>query len=219
MAFLEAILFPIVWVFRHVLEFLHSANDSYGLAIIGLSLFVAIISYPLTIYGRNIELKHKAIHDAMAPEIADIKSRLTGEERFNAIDAVYQNHRYHPIKSISTISGFAIQLPFLLSSLVLLVDYPPLVESSFFVIPDLSKPDNIIRIGAYAINILPILMSVITIIEAMIKPEMDTVSRRRFLFVSIGMFIIVYALPSAVVLYWATSNFWSLLRTLGRLKV
>ena len=214
MAFLETVLFPIIWLFRQIIDILYALSGNYGLAIIGLSLIVALATYPLAGYGRRAEMRHKSIIDAMTPEIDAAKASFKGEERFHAIDAIYQKHKYHPIHSISTISGFALQIPFLLSSLVLLISYPPLEGQSFLLIDDISKPDQLLSIAGLGINVLPLVMTVLALGEAMIKPEMDTGSRNRFFLVSLGLLVIVYPLPAAVVLYWTANNVWSFLRSL-----
>ena len=213
MDFLATVLSPLIWIFRHVLEAIHSLSGSYGWAIIGLSAVVAVAIYPLAVYGRNIELKNKAIVDAMAPQITEAKATLKGEARFHAIDAIYQEHGYHPIKSITSITGFALQIPFLLASLFLLIDYPPLRGQSFAFIEDLSKPDHLFDVVGWPLNILPILMSAITCIEAATKPELDAASSRRFMMIALGLLVLVYRLPSGVILYWTASNTWSLLRS------
>lgn len=215
---IKFVLYPIVWLFGLVFDGLVGLTGSYGLSVMLLSCFSAIISYPLVVYGRNAEARHKAVLDRMAPEIAVAKATLRGEERFHAIDKVYQSHGYHPIQGLAGVLGIAMQLPFLLASLVLLIDHPGLKGQSFLFINDLSAPDGLISLGGLTTNLLPFLMTGIALAEAAIKPELDRGSRIKFAIIAIALLALVFNLPSAVVLYWTTSNLISLVRTLLRLK-
>ena len=216
MDFVVTILYPIISLLEIVLELFKSITGSYGLAIILLSLFVSVITYPLSLYGQKVEVKVKNLHDEMDPRIKKIKEDFKGEKQFNEIEKVYKEYNYHPIYSVKSVAGFALQLPFLISCLLLLIDYTPLVGENFLFLTDISKPDSLISINSFSINVLPLLMASITLVETSIKPEMTSAGRNKFYFVTFGILILIYTLPSAVVLYWMTSNIISLLQTLRR---
>jgi len=216
MEFLETILFPLIYVLEVVLEVFQGLTGSYGIAIILLSVFVAIITYPLAIHALKIELRDKQLHQAMAPKLQYAKTNFKGERQFNEIEKIYKEHNYHPIKAVKSAAGFALQLPFLLSCMLLLWSFQPLAGQSFLFLTDLSQPDGIFSVGASTINILPLVMAAITLCETAIKPEMTPTGRVKFSFITVVILALIYTLPSAVVLYWTTSNTISLVRTLIR---
>ena len=216
MEILETILSPLIYVLEVVLEFFQGLSGSYGLAIILLSVFVAIITYPLAIRAQKIELKDKLQHQAMAPKLHYAKSNFKGERQFNEIEKIYKKHNYHPIKSVKSAAGFVLQLPFLLSCLFLLWDYQPLAGRSFLFLADLSQPDGIFLVGSTAINILPLVMVAITLCETAIKPELTLMGRVKFSIITMVILAMIYSLPSGVVLYWTSTNTISLARTFLR---
>ncbi len=217
---LEVLLYPIVVAMGFVFEMLHGALGSYGLAIIGTSAVVRLVMYPIIKASLRLEEKERRTQLAMAPAIASATATLSGRARFEAIDAIYQTHGYHPIKSLITLVPLLLQIPFLLGALHLFVDYPALVAAKFLIIDDLSKPDQLVRLGTLAINVLPIALAAIAVLDSALNRNATRQARWRFLVVTAVLLVLIYPLPAAVCLYWLTSNVWSLARTLvARAKV
>ena len=211
---LKTILWPLVAGLEVALELLYSLTASYGLAIICLSLLVSTVLLPVAAKAREMEAEDKKRLDLMAPKIAGIRAQYRGQERFERIDEVYQIHGYHPIKSTVSLLPLLIQLPFLLSALLLLSDYPPIQGQSFLFIPDLAAPDHLLGLGDLSANALPIALVAVTLAEAWVKKESTTQSRRRFLVIALVILVLIYPAPSAVCLYWFASTCFSLTRTL-----
>jgi YidC/Oxa1 family membrane protein insertase len=214
--FLETILSPLIFVLALVLGTLQDFTGSYGIAIILLSAFVAIVTYPLSVQAQRIELRDKQLHQQMASKLQYAKANFKGEQQFNEIEKSYIEHNYHPIKSVKSATGFAFQLPFLLSSLLLLWGFQPLAGQSFLFLADLSQPDAFLSLGASAINVLPLIMVAITLCETAIKPELTVAGRIKFSFITLTILVLIYTLPSAVVLFWTSNSTISLARTLIR---
>jgi len=208
--FLRQLLSPLIWVMSRVLELFYGVTGSYGLSIILLSLFMAIISYPIVRFGLKAEQRYKDKVNIMAPKLADIKSNYKGEKQFRRLDKLYKEHSYHPIHSIFSASGFMIQLPFLLASMLLFLDYPPMAGIGFGPVKNLMMPDHLLPVS---INLLPFIMSGIAIYDSYQKPDMPAADRRKFIFISIILCALVYPLPSAVIFYWICNNIWSVVLT------
>lgn len=214
MEVIETILFPIIFILRASLEVFFQAVGNYGVAIVFLAILVSIITWPLDKYAKKFELKYKRIHDAMAPKLKEAKKNFKGEQHFHEIERIYKEHNYHPIKSIASVTGFALQLPFLLSSLILLISHPPLEGSGFLFLSDLSRPDGLFQMGGVELNLLPPTMALITLIETAMKTDMSKEAKLKFRIITLGILALIYSLPSAVVLYWMMINVISLFRTL-----
>ena len=220
MAAIEALFYPIIALMTALLKVLHGLFGSYGLAIIGVSAVVRLVIYPITKAAGRLEERECRIQFEMAPELAAAKANHTGRERFDAIDAIYQKHGYHPIKSLASLMPLLLQIPFLLSALFLFMDYPPLVAESFLFIDDLSQPDRLLPLGgSLAINLLPIALTAIAVLDSVIKPGSTGQTRLRFMIVAVVLLVLIYQLPAAVCVYWLASNCWSILGSLySRLK-
>ena len=208
---LRNLLSPLIWIMTWVLEVFHSFTHSYGLSIVLLSLFMAIISYPIVRFGLRSEERYKKNVNLMVPKLNEIKANYKGEKQFRKIEKLYEEHNYHPIKSIFSASGFLVQLPFLLASMLLFIDYPPMSGIGFTVITDLMKPDGLLPLS---INLLPFIMSGIAIFDAFQKPNLLNADRNKFIFISVVLCVLVYPLSAAVIFYWICNNIWSLLLTL-----
>lgn len=200
---------PITFIMAAALEGLHAALSSYGWSIVSLSILVRILLLPLTRWAGRIEEGEAAKQRVMKPLISDAKRRLTGRERFERIEAIYAEHKYHPISSMKSIAAFALQIPFLLAALFLLSDYQPLTGQSFFLIQDLAKPDGLLVLSGTNVNILPITLTLVAIFEVFVIPQ-SSPARLRFLLIATVVLILIYGFPSAVALYWLTSNIFSL---------
>ena len=211
---LHVLLFPIVWVMGQILRLLMALLGSPGPAIVALSLVMTVLTWPLQRLGARHEGRVRGTLLAMEPQLAEARRRYKGEERFHAIDAIYTEHRWHPIKATMTATGFLISVPLLISSLLLLIDHPALRGQPFLAIADLSQPDRLLALGGIAINLLPIAMSAIAILDARLNPAMDAGTRRKFYVVSVALLALTYAMPAAVILYWLSNNLWALLQTL-----
>ncbi len=215
MVVVETMLYPIIAMMTALLNFFFGMFNSYGLAIIFVSAVIRIILYPIIKYTGRIEKREQLIQLKMAPELAVAKANYTGRERFEAIDEIYQKYGYHPIKSLSSLAPLLLQIPFLLSALFLLTKYPPLVGEPFLFIEDISQPDGLLQIGSsLAINLLPIALTVVAVIDSAINPLSTNQARMRFLVISIVLLVLIYPLPAAVNLYWFSSICWSIIGTI-----
>ena len=200
--FLHVLLYPIIYVLRIVFEVLESITTSAGLSIILLSLLASILLIPLQRKGRAMEDRFRIKFDSINLEIADLKKTMKGEALFRATEKVYEAKGYHPIQSVVLGVSFLISIPVLIAALLLFTTTDILDGKSFLFLSDLSKPDNLL----FSLNILPLLMSAITIIDANYRFKDDKSLRYRFYFIAIVLLFLVYGLPAGLVLYWTTSN-------------
>jgi YidC/Oxa1 family membrane protein insertase len=216
MQYIELVLFPIIYVMRVLLELFHSVSSSYGIAIVLLSVVMSFAILPTARYGKRIQDEEEALQERMRPEIEAAKKELKGEEQFLRIEAIYKRHNYHPIHSLKSMAGLLPQIPFLLAALFLLWDHPPLSGQSFLFVRDLGLPDALIAFGsgndAFRINLLPFLMSGISLIEVFMAKGSGAGTKVRLSIVSLVLLLLVYQLPAAVLVYWTSNNIISLLR-------
>ena len=216
MIYLEFVLYPIIFPMKWILELGHFLFSSYGVAIIFLSIVVSTVTYPLSVLAGKIREKEADIRNAMEPRIKEAKVKYKGEKRFLKIAKIYAEHGYHPIHSLRSIGGIALQIPFLLSALLLLWNYSPLTDTPFLILQDLSRPDGLVSLPSALtigkLNVLPFMMMAFSTIESFVQKYLDISSRVKVWIISIVLFFLVYSLPSSVLLYWTINSFLSLLR-------
>ena len=140
-------------------------------------------------------------------EVQLLKGELKGEKLFLATEQIYERNGYHPIQSVGMGASFFVMLPVLISAILLFTGSETLNGKNFLLINDLSEPDGLLG----PINVLPLLMSAITIIDAKLRFKNDRKSQYRFFFITGLLLLIVYNLASGLVLYWTGSNIMSLI--------
>ncbi len=164
-----------------------------------------VLTFPIIRFAMSLEARHKLLLEQMAPEIRSIDDSFKARERFEAVDAIYTKHGYHPIKSIVCLLPLFLQLPFLLAALFLLIDYPPLSGVSFGLIRNLAMPDALLAYSFAGtdveVNLLPLLLIGIALMDSYLKPTSTRQTQMRFLIVCIVLLLLIYALPASVCLY------------------
>lgn len=212
MQYLELLLAPVVWLMRWVFEFYVSIFSSTGMSILITSFTFSLILLPLQKVAQRKEESIGKKVSFVDAQVQPLKKTLKGEELFNAIERVYEKHNYHPIMSVGMGASFFVMLPVLLSAILLFSNSELLGNKGFLFIGDLSQPDGLLG----PINILPLLMSAITIVDAKMRYKDDKKRQFRFLILALVLLILVYNFASGLVLYWTGSNIMSL--ALSRLR-
>lgn len=206
MYYLEIILSPIVWAMNLVLEFYVGITNSTGLSILLVSFTFAILLLPLRKMAQGLEQRVSARIQQVNEEVAPLKQTLKGEKLFLETEKIYEKHGYHPIQSVGLGASFFVMLPVLISAIILFTG-DVLASKSFLVISDLSLPDQLLG----PINVLPLIMTGITIIDAKMRFSDDKSSRVRFYIIAAVLLVLVYGLAAGLVLYWTGSNVMSLI--------
>lgn len=207
MKVIEIIFSPIVGLMELILNFYIFLFSSTGIAILLLSFTFALVLIPVQRMARRIEQRIGAKIKIVDREVSAQKGNLKGEQLFLLTEKIYSQHGYHPIQSVGLGASFFVMLPVLLSAILLFTSSDILIDTSFLFIDDLSKPDGLIG----PINLLPLIMSSITVFDARLRFKDDKKSQYRFLVIAIVLLVIVYNLASGLVLYWTGSNLISLI--------
>ena len=202
MEIFSIVLSPIVWIMQFVLNIYVQVISSWGIAILLLGFSFSLLLLPLQRYGRKIEKNVAEKITRVNLDIQKIDQSLKGEKRFMEIEKIYTSHGYHPIQQITMGASIFVMLPVLISAIVLFLNNAELAGKSFLLIQDLSAPDHLLG----PINILPLIMFLITFIDATLRFKNEKSSFYRFLIISVILVALVYTLPSALVLYWIGNN-------------
>ena len=205
MFILETILSPIVWLMQLLLDFYVGIFSSTGFSILLLSFSFALLLVPLQRLALRTEQRIGSKINTVEAEVEPLKVELKGEALFLATEKVYTKHGYHPIQNIALGASFFVMLPVLVSAILLLTG-DQLAGIRFIFIQDLSMPDGLLG----PVNLLPLLMSTITVVDARLRFKDDHKSQYRFYFIAFVLLILVYNLAAGLVLYWTGSNILSL---------
>ena len=201
-------IFPLESVLGVVLDSLHLLTKNYGLSIVILSLLVNLFLLKLAKIAESKATKINTLKSTCDSKITEFKRVFKGAELQSYIRTLYKQKHYHPIFALSALGGLALQVPFFIAVLCLLQEFNEIRGVSFLWISDLSLPDSV-----FGIHLLPILMTIISLINVWIVAKEKSALIQGGL-ISLIFLVLLYAMPSALVLYWSTNMAFSLIRAL-----
>ncbi len=179
----------------------------YGLGIVILSILVNTTLIPLYNYAERIMKKEQTLQFDMYPAVLEVKQKFSGEEGFYRLKAIYKRHNYHPIKSLRSTFGLAIQIPFFISAYIMLSNYSPLQGVGFLFIENLGDKDGLL----WGINMMPFVMTGINIISGLFYT--NSKQQREQLFIMSALFLVLlYNSPAGLLLYWTCNNIFYLVK-------
>jgi YidC/Oxa1 family membrane protein insertase len=206
------ILQPLIDVVNSVLKFFHdSAGLSWGMSIIALTIVTRAILIPLTYR----QLKGMRALQALQPQIKEIQAKYKNDKQRMQQEMMrfYQENKVNPFASCIPLLA---QLPvfFTLFS-VLRHDLPADIgctaghcgsEASFLFINDLTAKAT----GAELIALL-ILYIGTQLVSGMVMSVTADKSQRTMMMLLPFIFVpFVISFPAGLILYWITTNFWTM---------
>lgn len=211
----QLLITPLQLIFEVIFGFSYLALKNVGLSIFPLSLAVNLLLLPF--YNRADALQQEELdhQKEMEPAIAHIKKTFRGDERFMMTQTYYRQMHYKPIYSLKSALPLLLQVPFFIAAYNFLSDLPLLSGAGLGFLKDLGKPDGLLAIGGFSVNVLPVLMTVINIISSEIYTKGQPVKEKLKLHAMALIFLVLlYNSPSGLVLYWTLNNVFSLAKNL-----
>lgn len=190
-------------------------TEQWGWAIIVMSLIVNFVILPIYMKAEAWQEEERAIRKTFEAKEAMIKRAYKGQERFAMITTMHRQAGYSPLLTLRSSIGFFLQIPFFFAAYHFLSHFEPLQGVSFLGLTDLSKPDEIFKIGDFAVNFMPILMTVINIASALIYTKNLSKRDKYQLYGMAALFLVLlYNAASGLVLYWTFNNIFSLAKNI-----
>jgi YidC/Oxa1 family membrane protein insertase len=210
----------------HLLAGIKLLIPSWGLAIMAMSLAVNVLMLPLSRIADRFQQQVNETEARLAPELQRIKQNYRGEEQSAKILALYKFERVHPLYSLKSLLGVAVVIPVFIGAFDMLAENIHLLNTGFLWISDLSKPDDLFNLpfrlpffGA-EFNLLPFLMTGLSFVASMLhKPlalndDLRRAQVRNMVLLALAFFVLFYTFPAGMVLYWATNNLISVIKSL-----
>lgn len=186
-----------------------------GLSIIALSLAINFLVLPLYKRADAVQEEERDIEAKLHDGIAHIKKTFKGDERMMMLQTYYRQNDYRPTDVFKGSISLFLEIPFFIAAYQFLSNLWILKGVSFGIISDLGAPDNLIRIGAVGINLLPIIMTGINLISCAIFTKGYPLKTKVQLYsMAIFFLIFLYDSPSGLVFYWTLNNLFSLVKTI-----
>ncbi len=206
---------PLKLLFEIIFQLSNLAIQHPGLSIISLSLIMNILVLPLYKRADDMQEEARNIEKKLHDGVAHIKKTFSGDERMMILQAYYRQNNYKPTDALKGSVSLLLQIPFFMAAYNFLSQLADLQGATLGPIKDLGAPDGLIVIGGFAINLLPILMTLINVISSAIYLKGFPVKTKVQIY-GMAMFFLVflYTSPSGLVFYWTLNNVFSLGKTI-----
>ncbi|MBT09623.1 MAG: membrane protein insertase YidC [Gammaproteobacteria bacterium] len=183
----------------YLLTYVHGLVGNWGLAIIGLTLIVKLILWPLSASGYRSMAKMRKL----SPEMARLKERY-GDDKQAFSQAMMELYKKEGTNPLGGCLPILLQMPVFLALYWTLMESVELRQAPFFLwIRDLSVMDPFF--------VLPILMGVSMYLTQRMQPEPpDPVQAAVFKYMPIVFTFLFLWFPSGLVLYWLVNNILSI---------
>ena len=201
----------ILWIFIK----LHTIIPNYGWVLIIFSILLKFVLTPLT----NKSTRSMKEMQKLQPQIESIKAKHKSEpQKINAETMrLYKEHGVNPMGGCLPL---LLQMPILFALFTIFRSTIELRHSPFiFWITDLSAPDTIFTLpfvipiyGKY-VNVLPILMSISTIVQQKLSTASTNPQQKMMMYLMPVMFFFIFnQFPSGLNLYYTLFNILSVLQ-------
>lgn len=201
--------YPLESTLSLILSMLNSWIGSYGFSIITLSLIVNLFLLKLFFMADSASKNYSSIKSKLDVKIQEFKRVFKGGELYAYTKTLYRQNHYHPIFALKALGGLALQVPFFVAVVFLLEFHSPELKGmGFGVISDLSSPDGLL----WGINFLPFLMTFFTLCNVWISSR-ERGARIQGGAIAFIFLILLYKMPSALLLYWTTSMAFALVKS------
>lgn len=208
-------IYPITLLIEIILQFGQKFFDNTTAAIMCVSAAVSLFCLPLYIIAEQWQEKERQTVAKLKPKVDKIKKVFKGDEQYMILTTYYRQNHYHPIYALRSSISLLLQIPFFIAAYTFLSSYTPLAGASFLWIQDLSKPDALVTIGAYSVNVLPIIMTLINCTAGAVYTKGLPLKDKIQLYgMALIFLILLYNSPSGLVLYWTMNNIFSLVKNI-----
>ena len=208
-------IYPLEVLMKIILEGLLSISASPFISLIGLSLAVTVISFPLSHLAEKLQENERNIQNRLRPKIKEFKEVFKGSSLNAYLGTLYRQNNYHPIYSLRSSFGLLIQIPFFFAAYHFIANYDMLSGMSSIIFKDLGKPDSLIKLGSLSINVMPFAMTGINILSSFVYGKKLSFRENAQLYgISILFFVVLYNAPSALLIYWTANNIFNLIKNI-----
>ena len=209
------VLYPIVQVIEVAYKIFSQLFSNTGIAIMGVSFVVTVLCLPLYIVAEKWQQLERDTQRRLKPGVDRIKAAFKGDEQYMILSTYYRQNHYHPMMALRSSFGLLIQVPFFMAAYSCLSSLPALQGQSFLFIRDMGAPDALFSVGGFAVNVLPIAMTVINIVAGMIYTKGFPFKEKAQIYgMALLFLVLLYNSPAGLVLYWTMNNVFSLVKNI-----
>ncbi len=191
----------------YLLKFLQGYVGNWGVAIIGTTIIVRSLMWPLTASASK-SAKRMGRIQPLLKELQE-KYKDNKQKQQEAMLALFREHKINPVGGCLPIF---IQLPIFFGLFTMLSSASELRFAEFLWVPDLSAPDTVARLFGIPVNIMPLLMGISMHVQMRMTPTptIDNSAAKIMKFMPIMVTVMCYTFSSGLAVYWTASNLFSI---------
>ncbi|GMO29098.1 MAG: YidC/Oxa1 family membrane protein insertase [Termitinemataceae bacterium] len=207
------IIAPLVQIIDFVFALSQRVFANPSISVLAVSAATSLLCLPLYAIAEHYQQIERDTQKKLKNKIRKIKSAFKSDEQYMMLQAYYRQNHYHPMYALRSTFGLLIQIPFFIAAYSYLSHLEILNGARFLAIADLGAGDALIQFAGMHINLLPILMTAINVIAAVIYTRDFPLRDKIQLFGIAAVFLVLlYNAPAGLVLYWTANNVFSLVK-------
>ena len=187
---------------------------NWGWAIVAMTFVVRLLIWPL--YRKSyMSMKSMSL---LQPKIKELREKYPNDQQKVSMEMM-KLYREYGISPMGGCLPMFLQIPIFFSFFYVLQTAAEFRGAPFIGwVTDLSQMDTICTVSLLGynlpINVLPILMAVSMMLQMSMSPQAgDPMQQRIMRFMPLIFFAVCYTFPSALALYWTTTNIISIIQT------
>jgi len=190
---------------------LNAMGLGYGLCIIAITLILKVLFWPLT----HASTKSAKRMQTLMPQIKVIQDKYKDDpvKKNQKTMEFYKEHRVNPLGGCLPM---VLQVPVFIGFYWMLRSAIELRGVHFLWACDLSQPDTIAHIGAFPVNIMPLIMGVTMLWQSHLTPPspgMDPSQQKIMRYMPLMFMFILYKMSAGLTLYWTINNLLTIAQT------
>jgi YidC/Oxa1 family membrane protein insertase len=194
---------------------LHAVGLSYGLAIIGITIIIKLLFWPLT----QVSTRSMKRMQALQPKMKEIQEKYKDDPK-KMNQKTMEFMKEHKVNPAAGCLPILIQIPVFIGFYKMLQTAIELRGAAFLWATDLSQPDTVWTIPGlgFPLNPLPLIMGATQLWQTRLTPPspgMDPVQQKMFQYMPLIFLFILYNFSSGLTLYWTVQN----LLTIAQMKL
>ena len=209
----DTIVTPLIYIVELSFSTLYRVLNNPGLALIGVSLVVNFLCLPLY---RMADLAQEAERDkqkSMEKWVNHIKKHFKGDEQYLMLTTYYRQQHYKPISALNGSVSLLLQIPIFMAAYRYLSNLELLKGESFLFLSNLGAPDQLFTIGGFAVNVMPIAMTLLNCVSTFIYTRnLSLRDKLQAYSLALVFLVLLYNSPSGLVLYWTCNQIFSLVK-------
>ena len=186
-----------------------------GISIIALSLAMNFLVLPLYRRADAMQDEERELEGKLSSGVQHIKKYFKGDERMMMLQTYYRQNNYKQSYVLRGSLPLLLEVPFFIAAYRFLSSLAALQGVSLGPIGNLGAPDGMLQFGGLAINVLPILMTLINIVSgAIYTKEMPVRTKVQLYGMALIFLVFLYDSPAGLVFYWTLNNVFSLVKNI-----